>query len=469
VALDATLRGLRVALIDKGDFASGTSSVSSKLIHGGLRYLEHGQFRLVSEALSERRLLLHNAPHLVRPLRFILPFYCSSRLPMWKGMTGLWLYDLLAGRQNLQKSRRLTLRQLGREFPTLKSAGLLGGAEYFDAQMDDARLCLEVVMTAAEHGARVANYVEAIGFERVNGVIRTARVRDRISQAEGVIHGQQILNATGPWVDAVEKLAGATEVARLQPTKGVHIIVPDIGLKCAFLLLHPADGRVFFVIPWMRRTLIGTTDDFCSASPDQLTVTSSEEEYLLAGHNYYFGLPIRQAEILGRFAGLRPLLKARPNDPSARSREFALWDGPAGMISVAGGKFTTYRSMAEAITFVLTYQRGAHSRCRTRYLALTGAPVEPWPVFQTRELAALTSRGVSRETAIHLMDRYGRHARDVAKVALEIPRGLEPVLHGEPEIIGEVEYQQRHEMAMRPEDHWRRRTRLGMYHDITNL
>ncbi|HLW67440.1 MAG TPA: FAD-dependent oxidoreductase, partial [Gemmataceae bacterium] len=184
VALDASLRGLRVALIDKGDFASGTSSVSSKLIHGGLRYLEHGQFRLVYEALSERRLLLRNAPHLVRPLRFILPFYRNSRLPLWKGMAGLLMYDLLAGRQNLAKSRRLTVKAVQTEVPSLRSNDLAGATEFYDAQMDDARLCLEVVQTAWRCGAIVANYVAAVGFERSNGSIEAVQVRDQISGAQ---------------------------------------------------------------------------------------------------------------------------------------------------------------------------------------------------------------------------------------------------------------------------------------------
>jgi glycerol-3-phosphate dehydrogenase len=467
VALDASLRGLRVALVDKSDFASGTSSVSSKLIHGGLRYLEHGQFRLVYEALSERRLLLRNAPHLVRPLRFLLPFYRDSRLPLWKGMAGLWMYDLLAGRQNLAKSRRLTLKSMQAEVPGLRAKDLLGAAEYYDAQMDDARLCLEVVQTAWHCGATVANYVVAIGFERRNGIIEAVQVRDQISGAEGVIHARQVLNATGPWVDAVEMLAGGSGgEERLQPTKGVHIILPDLGLNSAFLLLHPTDGRVFFVIPWMRRTLIGTTDAFTSESPDHLAVMPAEVDYLLAGYNHHFERPFQASDILGRFAGLRPLLKAKPNHPSARSREFALWEGPAGMLSVGGGKFTTYRHMAEVITDAIARRLGNRVACRTRHVKLNGAPVEAWAVFVRRELNAFARRGLPAEFGLHLLNRYGRQARGVASVALAVPHGLEHVVPLEPELIGEMEYQKRFEMAILPEDHWRRRTRLGLYHDM---
>src|SRR6185437_7089826 len=235
VALDAVLRGLRVALIDKGDFASGTSSLSSKLVHGGLRYLEQGDFRLVYEALHERGRLLRNAPHLVHPLRFVLPFYANARVPSWKFRIGLVLYNFLAGVRNIRRSRATSLSRLRHEFPGLRTEGLRGGAEYFDAQMDDARLCLEVLRTAALHGAVIANYVEAIAFDGPDRV----RVRDRHGGREFWIAAKQILNATGPWSDGVRRLAGDNDSPLLPPTKGVHLIAAGRGLPAAFLLLHP--------------------------------------------------------------------------------------------------------------------------------------------------------------------------------------------------------------------------------------
>src|SRR5262249_52177571 len=224
VALDATLRGLRVALIDKGDFASGTSSISSKLVHGGLRYLEFGDLPLVYEALHERSLLLRNAPHLVHPLRFVLPFYRGDRVPPWKWRFGLGLYDLLAGGGNIRRSHGLTRRLLLEQFPGLRTDGLSGGADYYDAQMDDARLCLEVVLTAAERGARVANYVEAVAFERRGGLLGGVQAVDHVGGRELAIEARQVLNATGPWVDAVCRLAGDAGGPRLRPTKGVHLV-----------------------------------------------------------------------------------------------------------------------------------------------------------------------------------------------------------------------------------------------------
>ena len=254
VALDAVLRGLRVALIDKGDFASGTSSVSSKLVHGGLRYLEHGDFRLVYEALHERRRLLHNAPHLVRPLRFVLPFYDGARVPPWKWRLGLPLRPARRPRQHPPQPPALAAARSWPRFPACDRAGLRGGAEYFDAQMDDARLCLEVLRTAALHGAPWPITSRRSGFEtsrrRAGG---RAGAGPSSAAVSFPIRARQVLNATGPWVDAVCRLAGDDSGPQLQPTKGVHLVAPDRGLagrvpaaaprRRPRLLRHPLDGQ----------------------------------------------------------------------------------------------------------------------------------------------------------------------------------------------------------------------------------
>ena len=395
VALDAVLRRYRVALIDKGDFASGTSSESSKLVHGGLRYLEHGDFGLVYEALHERKRLLENAPHLVRPLRFVIPFYEKARVPPWKWRVGLALYDLLAGSRNLRRSRSMKSRELRQSYPGLTKGGLLGGAEYSDARMDDARLCIEVLQTASRHGAVVSNYVEAIAFERAGGSIRGVRALDRMSGQEFTIRARQVLNATGPWVDTVCRLAGETDEPRLAPTKGVHLVAPNPGLSSAFLLLHPGDGGVLFVIPGLTRTdpvdparsispviLIGTTDTNFAGPPDELAVTSEDETYLLDAYNHYFSPSLASADVVGSFAGLRPLIRARAGEPSARSREFRIFGAASGLLTVAGGKFTTYRHMAEAIVDVVGERLGQRRHCRTRDFRLDGAR-RPWRSSRT--------------------------------------------------------------------------------------
>jgi glycerol-3-phosphate dehydrogenase len=465
VALDAALRGLRVALIDKGDFASGTSSVSSKLVHGGLRYLEHGDFRLVYEALHERRLLLDNAPHLVRPLRFLVPFYEGQRVRPWQWRAGLTLYDLLAGADNIRRSRPLSAHHLTKEVNGLRTSGLKGGAAYFDAQMDDARLCLEVIQTAVRQGARAANYVEAVAFEGKGSALRGARVVDRVGGRDFTIRARQVLNATGPWVDAVCRLAGDNSGPHLEPTKGVHLVALGRSLPAAFLLLHPADGRVFFVIPWMGKTLIGTTDTASAEPPDALAVSQEEVAYLLEAHNHYFSPALGAKDVRGSFVGLRPLIRARRGEPSARSREFRVFRSPSGLLSVAGGKYTTYRHMAEVITDEVCASLGSRRRCRTRDFPLDGAPGVPWDRFEAGEVAALKGHyHLPEEPARHLVRRYGRRAREVALLCRDRPDLAAPVVAREPDLRGEFVYQREHEMALYPADHLLRRTHLGLFH-----
>lgn len=465
VALDAVLRGLRVALIDKGDFAGGTSSASSKLVHGGLRYLEHGSFPLVYEALHERALLLRNAPQLVRPLRFVLPFYRGARLPPWQWRAALTAYDLLAGRGNIRRSKPLGVTHLQREFPDLNGKGLLGGAEFFDAQMDDARLCLEILQSAAGRGLRAANYVEAVALETHEGRVVGAHALDHASGEELHLRARQVLNTTGPWVDRVCALAGEPPTPHLQPTKGVHLLAPGRGLRAAFLLLHPRDGRVLFVIPWMGKTLIGTTDTVTEEGPDALQVRPEEVAYLLEAHNHYFTSALTVNDVLGSFAGLRPLIAARPGEPSSRSREFRVFEGPSGLISVAGGKYTTYRHMAQVITDTVVRRLGGRRRCLTESFRLDGAPGRPWAEFAPVAVAELrTQYGLEEKAAAHLVSRYGRRAADVAHQLTHDPQLARPVVAGEPDLFVEFAYHREQEMALRPEDYLLRRTRLGLFH-----
>jgi glycerol-3-phosphate dehydrogenase len=480
VALDATLRGFRTALIDKGDFASGTSSVSSKLVHGGIRYLEHGSFHLVFEALHERRLLLENAFPLVRPLRFVIPLYRSSRMPRWKARAGLVLYDLLAGTSNLRRSRPMSIKELNGQFPNLQSDQLQGGAEYFDAQMDDARLCLSVIRTTALQGARVANYVEAVAFEKRQGKIIGVRARDKVGDAEFVIHARQVLNATGPWADTVARLAGDSDERLIQPTKGVHLVVPQRNSESALLLLHPADGRVFFVIPWMQKTLIGTTDTITNEDPDSLSVTPAEIDYLLQGVNHYFAPQLQATDVLGSFAGLRPLIRARPGDPSSLSREYRIIESPSGLISVAGGKYTTYRRMAEVITDRIARRLGRRGPCRTRHFRLDSAlpagqasatqasGVSNDPGFSDilRVVEALRQiyNSIDEASCRHLVMRYGGRAHEVAAYCMNDTTSLTRIIPDAPDLHGELAYHRDHEMAIYPADFWLRRTRLGLFH-----
>jgi glycerol-3-phosphate dehydrogenase len=459
VALDAATRGWRVALIDKGDFASGTSSASSKLIHGGLRYLEQAHLHLVYEALQERRRLLHNAPHLVRPLAFVLPFYEKARVPRWKWRLGLSLYDLLAGRDNLHRSRPVTARWLARHRPELRQQGLAGGAIYYDAQMDDSRLCLAVLETAAQHGAILANYVEAIGFEGSH----TIRAREAVSGRAFLMRGRQVLNATGPWVDAVCRLAGDASGPHLQPTKGVHVIAPARHGDGAFLLLHPRDGRVFFVLPWYGKTLIGTTDTLAERGPDDLQVKPEEIAYLLEGYNEHFLSELTAADLLGSFAGLRPLIRSRSSTPSSLSREYRVFTSPGGLVSVAGGKYTTFRQMAEEIVDLLALRLDKRTRCRTRDLRLAGAPAEAWEHYLRETTAELQSITGDAASAHHLLERHGSMTSLVLPY-LGTTTSRARIHPAEPDLVGELAYQRDHEMALFPADHLLRRSRIGLFH-----
>lgn len=463
VALDAASRGWRVALIDKGDFASGTSSVSSKLIHGGLRYLEHGHLPLVYEALHERSLLLRNAPHLVAPLPFVLPFYQGQRLAPWQWRLGLTLYDLLAGAGNIARSRPLSARQIQTTCAGLSGRELIGGALYHDALMDDARLCLAVLQTAARHGAVLANYVEAIAFEKQAGTIVGVEARDQLTGAAFLIHGRAVLNATGPWGDAVCRLAGDSTGPYLQPTKGVHLIAPARGHRTAYLLLHPRDGRVFFVIPWLGKTLIGTTDTFPDAGPDSLQVLPQEIEYLLEAYNRYFDPPLGREDVLGTFAGLRPLIRAKGDQPSSISREFRLIRSPSGLWTALGGKFTTFRRMAETITDSLGQALGKPQRCRTRFVRLEGTPDQPWPKYLAEATARVQRHSsLTEDSASHLVRRYGNRIDAVVATMAQVPRGFERIHPNEPDLLGELRYQRDEEMAMFRDDFLLRRSRIGM-------
>ena len=461
-ALDAASRGWRVALIDKSDFASGTSSASSKLIHGGIRYLEYGHLGLVYEALHERGRLLANAPHLVQPLPFVLPVYAGQRMPAWKWRLGLTLYDILAGQENIARSRRVSVRQL-RSLSGLRLSGLTGGALYHDALMDDARVCITVLKTASRLGAVLANYVQAVGFEKAGGKIVGVSAHDRIGCATFTIRCRAVLNAAGPWADSVCGLSGSGSEPQLQPTKGVHLIAPVLGHRFAFLLLHPRDGRVFFVIPWLGRTLIGTTDTVAVEGPDDLRVLPDEIEYLLEGYNHFFDHELRAANVMGAFAGLRPLIRATPGKPSARSREFRLERAASGLWTALGGKYTTYRAMAESIVDAIGANLGRREPCRTRTLRLVGAPDSPWPRYSSEMAASLQARyPIAADSAMHLLHRYGTETETVLE-SIQAKNGFERVHPDEPDLIVEQAYQRNEEMAMTAADLFLRRSRIGMY------
>jgi glycerol-3-phosphate dehydrogenase len=469
IALDAASRGLIVGLIDKGDFASGTSSASSKLIHGGLRYLEHGEFGLVREALRERHTLLRIAPHLVRPIRLVVPHYSGTRRPRWLIKLGLTLYDWLAGRERIGRHRPVVVRELVSMVPGLRTEGLRGGFEFYDAQMDDARLCLEVVLTSMALGAAAANYVEAVEMRRDGaGRISGCNVVDRLSGEHFGISARQIVNAAGPWLDDVGRIDDAASEPMLSPTKGVHVVLPDIGLDVGLLVTHPADGRVMFILPWMHRTLVGTTDTFFDAEPEEARADAADTDYLLAAASHYCGRAFGRGDVTATLVGLRPLLHAKGTGPSAVSREFTIRRSKSGMWSIAGGKYTTYRSMAEKLVDQLIAERDgsrAESPSRTAQQRLLGAPDGDWATFRDRERQALQAEfALDSMLADHLVGRYGVRARPLVEEFGKDSQLWRPIAEGEPDVWAEFRYQAKYELAELPADHLLRRTRLGLFH-----
>lgn len=463
IARDAALRGMRVALLDKDDFGSGTSSRSSRLVHGGLRYLETGDLKLVFEASRERRTLLEIAPHLVWPRSFIFPVHRGSRVPRWKLAAGLWLYDGLSLFRNVRRHQSLSKKALLRAEPALRAHDLTGGARYWDAQCDDVRLTLANVRDAHRHGALVANYTRVDHFERVDGTVRGVRATDLVTGQKIAARARVVVNATGPWSDRVRD--DGTQL--LRPTKGVHVLVPRarVGNHEALTLTSPLDGRVMFVLPWSHTlTYIGTTDTDTDESPDDLRARGEDVIYLLRSANAFFpDARLQPTDVISTWAGLRPLLKPPAEaDPGDVSREHRIVDQD-GLLSIVGGKLTTFREMAEQVV----------DRVDSRLREIDGRPPfapcrtaeEPLPGGEVRDLDVLIealeqNEGVERPLAEHLVRSYGGEAAAVARLAAQDSRLARPITAGHPAIRAEVIHTIRREMALTLRDLLMRRTHV---------
>ncbi|MBX3142540.1 MAG: FAD-dependent oxidoreductase [Trueperaceae bacterium] len=478
IALDAASRGLSVALVERFDLSQGTSSRSTKLVHGGVRYLEQavkhadrGQFHLVREALRERSILLANAPHLARPLPLLTPIYSALELPYY--FTGLKLYDMLAGRANLGASRLLTPGEAKRRFPMLKRARLKGAVEYHDGQFDDARMNVELALTAAEHGAAVVNYAEVEGLLHDGERLAGAVVRDCAPGGAGTrieMRASVVINATGPFADALRLLDDPQAAPLLSVSSGTHVILPaafsppDTGL----LIPKTEDGRVLFLLPWQGHTLVGTTDNAAqvTAHPDP---SPADVEYILRHVRAYFDLPVEETDVLASWTGLRPLVahEKPQGDPrltgvkaparTARlSRDHTIISSHSGMITITGGKWTTYRKMAEDAVDLAVERGGlAAGPCRTQRLPLVGAAgFEPHGVAELRSRYAL-----DEDIAAHLHAAYGARAPAVAELAAAgLGARLAP---GHPFIEAEVIHARDVELALCADDVLARRTRLA--------
>lgn len=353
IAWDAALRGLSLALVEQGDFACGTSSKTTKLIHGGIRYLEQLEFKLVRQSIQERKLLLQQAPHLVKPLPFLIPIKGKWPRPWPLVVLGVTLYDWLAGKGAVQRHRFLRGSEVQEADPLLSDTQVQRAAVYYDAQMDDAGLVLEVIRAAAWAGAAVVNHCSVTQFLQRDGRIIGAEVKDRITGEHHSIQAAVVVNATGPWADRIRRLADPTADPIVRMSKGIHLVYPDLGLKQALLLSAPSDGRIFFLIPWRGLTLIGTTDTDFEGDPGEARATEADVRYLIDETDRALpSLRLEPGKILSTFAGVRPLVRCQApaqEDPWAVSRGHLIREDPNGLISIVGGKFTTFRAMAEEV------------------------------------------------------------------------------------------------------------------------
>lgn len=479
VALDAAARGYRVALVEKVDFASGTSSKSTKLVHGGIRYLPNFDFSLVHEGLVERGILLQNAPFLVHPLAFVLPIYHGDRHPVGMPFTtpggvglsafldvGLWMYDLMAGKRGVRRHRRLSREAVLRQAPDLVEQRLKEGFVYYDAQTNDARLTMTLVRTAAQYGAAVANYAEVTSFLLEDGRVRGARVRDTLSGAEIAVQARHVVNATGVFAERVEALPGSTPQVRVEPSKGVHLVLSreDIRLgDAAIVLPETEDKRILFLVPWESRIVFGTTDTG-NGDLDHPGASPADVAYLLKYLNRYFSLNITEKQIISTYAGYRPLFKPQGNatrSTARLSRTHAVLQNGSGLVTIVGGKLTTYRRMAQDTVDLLNLRDGLKKPLHpTLALPLQGSA--SWPAARVELEQRAAKLGLRVEIIEHLLHSYGSEARGLLDLVEGDATLAQPLIADLPYIHAEVVAACRYEMAMTPDDVLARRTSIAL-------
>ncbi len=477
VALDAVVRGYKVALVEKVDFASGTSSKSTKLAHGGIRYLPNFDFALVHEALVERGLMLQNAPFLVHPLGFVLPLYQGDRHPVGMPFTtpggiglgllldmGLWLYDLMAGRRTAGRHHHLSRKNVLKLAPALVTKGLKDGYVYYDGQTNDARLTMALIRTAAQYGATITNYTEVTSFIIEQGKICGAHIHDTLGDQELTVRARHIVNATGVYSEQVEALTGTEPQVRIEPSKGVHLVLSREDLELgdyAIVLPETEDKRILFIVPWGSRAIFGTTDTG-SGDLDHPTATSEDIAYLLKYLNRYLSVRLTEADIISSYAGYRPLVSSRTSKHSTAklSRTHAVLESSSGLVTIVGGKLTTYRRMAQDTVDVLNRRDGTRPLHPTQSLPLQGSAA--WPTMKRDIASKGAALGLSPQTIEHLGKSHGSNAVEVLDLVASDASLAALLIDDLPYIRAEVVYACRQEMAMTPYDVLGRRTSITL-------
>lgn len=480
-ARDAAYRGLKVVLVEMNDLAYGTSSRSSKLVHGGLRYLENFEFGLVFEAVSERRTLMDIAPHLVEPLGFIFPVRKDSRRSAGVINLGMWVYDALALFRSPKIHRNLSPKQVKIEEPALDADNLKGAPLYYDCSTDDARLTVETALDAVANGATILTYTKATGFIKDDaGIIKGIEVEDVLTQTPFTVHGKTIINCTGPWSDDTRLMGQEVGTRYLRPTKGVHIVVDSarLSINNAVVCFHPEDGRVLFAIPWGDRTYVGTTDTDYDESLEDLAATRHDVEYLIEAANAYFPFSqLTTEDVISTWAGVRPLVSEDASDASEQSessvsREHSIRIDANGLITIAGGKLTTYRRMAKEVVgkAVGQLKKQGHvpqlKNLDTGSVPLIGA--KDWPAGDNakeqlvNQMVEQGQQRISKQTAQLLVDTYGVRGVDVVELVLKDSSLGQPLLPNSDrsEIMAQVVFSVESELAQSINDVMIRRTQL---------
>jgi glycerol-3-phosphate dehydrogenase len=444
VAVDAASRGFSTLLLEKEDFAKGTSSRSTKLVHGGVRYLEQGNISLVMEALKERGILRNNAPHLVHDVQFVVPNYSWWEAPFYG--IGMKVYDLLAGKYGFGKSSVLSREETLERIPTLRQDGLRGGVVYHDGQFDDARLLIQLIETAADHGAVVLNYAPVVELRKdADGFIEGVVAEDSETHERFPLQARVVVNATGIFTDEIRRMADGTLASMVAPSQGIHLVLEGTFLRgnTAVMVPHTSDGRVLFAIPWHEHTVLGTTDTPIEQPSYEPLPFEEEIEFVLETAGAYLSRKPTRDDVLSVYVGIRPLVKAAGSDASktsALSRDHTIHIDPSGLLTIVGGKWTTYRHMAEdAVNHAIILGKLDDNRCVTEHLRIHGYA----EITELRESLFV----------------YGSDAEKIEALAWERPEFAKQ-LHPElPYIAAEVVWAAREEMARTVEDVLARRTR----------
>ena len=465
-ALDAVTRGLRVGLIEARDYGSGTSSRSSKLIHGGIRYLEQMDFSLVREALIERGLLLQRiAPHLVKPVKFLYPLQTPAIERAYVG-AGMALYDAFSYtgfmRPGVPRHRHYTKRQLQREVPSLDTEKVIGGLSYYDAQMDDARYVSTLARTASAYGAHVASRVRAEGFLKVGERVVGVQAHDLETGEKFEIRAKQVVNATGVWTGDTQAMVGTRGQVRVRASKGVHLVVPRDRFHSTMGLLLRTERSVLFVIPWGRHWIIGTTDTDWALDKAHPAATAADIDYILDNVNSVLSTKLTREDVEGVYAGLRPLLAAGEGGSTASlSREHHVAHTVPGLVIIAGGKFTTYRVMAkDAIDEAAAALDGRVPPSCTEEIPLLGA--EGYRAAWNKRAKIARTFGVHKHRIEHLLNRYGVMTDELLEIIAADPSMLEPLPGADDYIRAEIRYACTHEGALHLDDVLARRTRISI-------